>query len=188
MRNRFSSVENKKNSDADRGIEAAGMDDIDVAILRELYEDARIPRAELARRVRLSAPSVADRIQRMEDAGIIRGYHARIDPARLGYALTILIRARPSPGRMDEMIDVIRDTPQIVRCERVSGEDCFVAWAHVRDIAEMEAVIDRLTPIGATNTALVQSEPVAERVSGLLGDEPEPRVSYPVKFGLGRLK
>ena len=144
--------------------EETGLDSIDAAILRELCADARIPRAELSRRVALSAPSVADRVRRLEDMGIITGYGARIDPARLGYGLTILIRARPLPGEMKNMIEAIKETPQIVACDRVSGEDCFVARAHVRDVAEMEAVIDRIVPFGATNSSIVQSSPVEERL------------------------
>ncbi|MEM8792468.1 MAG: Lrp/AsnC family transcriptional regulator [Pseudomonadota bacterium] len=140
------------------------LDAIDAAILRALCADARLPRAELSRRVGLSAPSVADRVRRLEEAGIITGYGARIDPARLGYGLTVLIRARPLPGEMANMIEAIRETPQIVACDRVSGEDCFVARAHVRDVAEMEAVIDRIVPFGATNSSIVQSSPVAERL------------------------
>ncbi|WP_240611557.1 Lrp/AsnC family transcriptional regulator [Roseovarius nitratireducens] len=142
----------------------AGFDAIDAAILRELAADARIPRAELSRRVGLSAPSVADRVRRLEDVGIITGYGARIGPARLGYGLTILIRARPLPGEMHNMIEAIRGTPQIVACDRVSGDDCFVARAHVRDVAEMEAVIDRIVPFGATNSSVVQSSPIEERL------------------------
>ncbi|ABD54436.1 Lrp/AsnC family transcriptional regulator [Jannaschia sp. CCS1] len=144
--------------------EGSGLDSIDAAILRELCEDARIPRAELSRRVGLSAPSVSDRVRRLEDVGIIASYGARIDPARLGYGLTVLIRARPLPGEMSKMIEAIQDTPQIVACDRVSGEDCFVARAHVRDVAEMEAVIDRIVPFGATNSSIVQSTPVEERL------------------------
>lgn len=144
--------------------EETGLDAIDAAILRELCADARIPRAELSRRVGLSAPSVADRVRRLEDVGIITSYGARIDPARLGYHLTILIRARPLPGEMNNMIKAIQDTPQIIACDRVSGEDCFVARAHVRDVAEMEAVIDRIVPFGATNSSVVQSSPVEERL------------------------
>lgn len=144
--------------------EKTGLDAVDAAILRELCADARIARAELARRVGLSAPSVSERVRRLEDVGVIAGYGARIDPSRLGYNLTVLIRARPSPGEMNNMIQAIRDTPQIVACDRVSGEDCFVARAHVRDVREMEAVIDRMTPFGATNSSIVQSSPVKERL------------------------
>ncbi len=140
------------------------LDAVDARILRELYGDARISRAELARRVGLSAPSVADRVQRLEDIGVITGYSAKIDPARLGYGLSVLIRARPLPGEMANMIAAIRETPQITSCDRVSGDDCFVARAHVRDVAEMEAVIDRIVPFGATNSSIVQSSPVSERM------------------------
>lgn len=154
----------KANSASGLRSERTGLDRIDAAILRQLCADARIPRAELARRVGLSAPSVGDRVRRLEDVGIITGYGARIDPARLGYGLTVLIRARPLPGAMKDMIEAIRETPQIVTCDRVSGEDCFVARAHVRDVVEMEAVIDRIVPFGATNSSIVQSTPVAERL------------------------
>lgn len=147
------------------------LDRVDAAILRELAADARVPRAELARRVGLSAPSTSERVRRLEETGVIAGYGARIDPARLGLPLTVLIRARPSPGEMERMVEAIRATPQIVACERVSGEDCFVARAHIADPAELEAVIDRLVPYGATNTALVQSTPVEPRMPPLPKDE-----------------
>ena len=159
-----SKVDRKVAATASLRIEGHGLDCIDAAILQELHADARISHAELARRVKLSAPSVADRVRRLEDRGVITGYGARIDPAKLGYGLTVMIRARPLPGEMANMIEAIRATSQIVACDRVSGDDCFVARAHVRDVAEMEAVIDRIVPFGATNSALVQSAPVPERM------------------------
>ncbi|MEM9782660.1 MAG: Lrp/AsnC family transcriptional regulator [Pseudomonadota bacterium] len=145
----------------------SSLDDIDAAILSELSTDARIPLAELARRIGLSGPSVADRVRRLEDVGVITGYGAKIDPNKLGYGLTVLIRARPMPGEMANMIAAIRETPQIVSCDRVSGEDCFVARAHVRDVSEMEAVIDRIVPFGATSSSIVQSTPVPPRLLAL---------------------
>ncbi|MGI3170377.1 Lrp/AsnC family transcriptional regulator [Pseudooceanicola sp. C21-150M6] len=139
------------------------LDARDLAILDLLTRDARLSRAEIARRIGLSAPAAGERIQRLEEAGIITGYHARIDPARLGYALTVIIRARPSPGRLSEMAKAIAMSPEITSCDRVSGEDCFIARAHVRSVSEMEVVIDRLIPFGSTNTALVQSQTVPDR-------------------------
>lgn len=161
----------KANSPLRRRSEPYPIDRTDAAILRELAADGRLPRAELARRVGLSAPAVGERVRRLEEAGVITGYHARLDPARLGLPLTVLIRARPSPGLMADMAEAIRAVPQIVACERVSGEDCFVARAHVADPAEMEAVIDRLVPFGATNTMVVQSTPVEPRMLELRRDE-----------------
>lgn len=140
------------------------LDAIDIAILRELSADARIARAELSRRVGLSAPSVGERVRRLEESGVITGYGARIDPTKLGRQLTVVIRARPSPGEMANMIEAIRATPQIVACDRICGEDCFIARAHVRDVDEMEEVIDRIVPFGATNSSIVQSAPVEPRM------------------------
>lgn len=163
MGNQQISSERTEFNQGRRRLEFYDLDPIDAAILCELSDDARVPRAELARRVGLSPPAVGERVRRLEEAGVIKGYHAIVDPTRLGYTLTILIRARPSPGRMREMAAEIVATPQVVRCERVSGEDCFVAWAHVRDVTEMEAIIDRLIPFGATNSSIVQSAPVPGR-------------------------
>lgn len=139
------------------------IDGADERILKALFQNARISTADLARQVGLSPPTVAERIKRLEEAGVISGYRAQIDFSKLGRGLTLMIRARPLPGQMSEMIRAINDTPQIVKCERVSGEDCFIARAHVRDVVEMEEVIDRIVQYGATNSALVQSVPVPLR-------------------------
>ena len=168
MKNPKNKIDSKENSIISRRIENFDLDAADRAILRELIADARMARAELARRVRLSAPAVAERVRRLEDQGVITGYCATIDPRALGYGLSVLIRIRPGPGLMTDMVAAIVATPQIVKCDRVSGEDCFIARAHVRDVAEMEAVIDRLVPYGATNSSIIQSATVSERVSTLL--------------------
>ncbi len=145
----------------------ARFDEVDARILRALSDDARLSHAALARRIGLSAPSIAERVRRLEDRGVITGYAVRIDPAKLGYPLTVMIRARPLPGEMGSMVKAIQDTPQIVQCDRVSGDDCFVAIAHVRDVGQMEAVIDRIVPFGATNSSIVQSAPVPPRMPGV---------------------
>lgn len=156
--------ERKAANDKNLQSDGSPLDRIDAAILRELSSDARIPRAELARRIGLSAPSVGDRIRRLEDTGVIAGYGVQIDPSKLGYGLTVVIRARPLPGEMKNMIEAIRATPQIVSCDRISGDDCFIARAHVRGVLEMETVIDRIVPFGATNSSIVQSAPIPPRM------------------------
>jgi Lrp/AsnC family transcriptional regulator, leucine-responsive regulatory protein len=121
---------------------ASPLGHIDAAILRELSSDARISRAELARRVGLSALSIGDRNRRLEDTGVIAGYSVQIDASKLGDGLTIVIRARPLPGEMQNMIEAIKDTPQIVSCERISGDDCFIARAHERNYAVLNNKVD----------------------------------------------
>ncbi len=143
------------------------IDAIDGAILRALSEDARVTMADLARAVRLSPPSVTERVRRLEEAGIVRGYGARIDPAALGLPLAAYIRVRPMPGQLRKVAEVLAGLEAVVECDRVTGEDCFMAKAHVRSVEELEAVIDEISPYAITNTSVIQSSPVKRRLPPL---------------------
>jgi Lrp/AsnC family transcriptional regulator, leucine-responsive regulatory protein len=141
----------------------AALDDTGCRLIAELQADARLSLAELGRRVGLSSPAVAERLSRLETAGVIRGYRAEIDPRALGYALSVVIRIRPAPRELRKVADVARDTPEIVQCDRVTGEDCYVMRAHVRDVEHLEEVIDRFAIYGQTTSSIVQSSPVPAR-------------------------
>jgi Lrp/AsnC family transcriptional regulator, leucine-responsive regulatory protein len=138
-------------------------DDTDRRILEALQQDARISLAELGRRVGLSAPSVADRVSRLERDGVITGYHARIDPRALGFALGVVIRVRPAPREIAKVAALAQETPEVVECHRITGEDCFFMKAHVRDVVHLEEVIDRFVGFGQTTTSIMQSSPVPGR-------------------------
>ena len=139
------------------------IDAINAGLLRELQRDARLSLAELGRRVGLSSPAVAERLQRLEATGVIRGYHAEVDPRALGYSLTVVIRIRPAPRELTKVAELARATPEVVECQRVTGEDCFFMKAHVRDVVHMEELIDRFNPYGVTTTSIAQSAPVPVR-------------------------
>ncbi len=143
------------------------IDGVDAAILRALGENARLSMAELARRVGLSPPSVTERVRRLEHDGVIAGYAARIDPAALGLPLTAYIRVRPLPGQMQKAAETVSAIAAVVSCDRVTGDDCFIAKAHVASVGELEAVIDAIIPYATTNTAILQSSPVPERLPPL---------------------
>jgi Lrp/AsnC family leucine-responsive transcriptional regulator len=132
-------------------------------ILAELQNDGRLSLAELGRRVGLSPPAVAERVQRLERDGVITGYHARVDPRALGYALTTVIRIRPAPRQIPKVAELARETPEIVECHRITGEDCFFMKATVRDVEHLEELIDRFVVYGQTTTSIVQSSPVPGR-------------------------
>jgi Lrp/AsnC family leucine-responsive transcriptional regulator len=138
-------------------------DDVNLRLLAELQADARLSLAELGRRIGLSPPAVADRLARLERDGYILGYRAQLNPRALGLALTAVIRVRSSPGQLQRVTEVARDTPEVVDCRRITGEDCFVATAHVRSVEHLEEVIDRFAAHGQTTTSIVQSAPVADR-------------------------
>jgi Lrp/AsnC family leucine-responsive transcriptional regulator len=144
--------------------ESGAVDAIDAHILGALAENARLSLADLARAVRLSAPSVTERLRRLEEAGIIRGYTIAVDPKALGLPVAALLRVRPMPGQLHVVSKLIQETPEIVECDRVTGEDCFVARAYVESVEALEALIDQIIPYAMTNTSIIQSSPVARRL------------------------
>ena len=119
--------------------------------------------AELGRRVGLSAPAVAERLQRLEADGVIRAYHADVDPRALGLSLTAVIRVRPAPGQLANVADLARETEEVVECNRVTGDDCYFMRAHVRDVEHLEELIDAFVLYGQTTTSIVQSAAVPLR-------------------------
>jgi Lrp/AsnC family leucine-responsive transcriptional regulator len=139
------------------------LDATNLRLLAELSADARVSLAELGRRVGLSPPAVAERLTRLERDGVIAGYRAELDPRALGYALAAVLRVRPAPRQIPKVAGVARETPEVVECHRVTGEDCFYMKLHVRSVEHLEEVIDRFTPYGHTTTSIIQSSPVPPR-------------------------
>ncbi|MBI5105622.1 MAG: Lrp/AsnC family transcriptional regulator [Solirubrobacterales bacterium] len=139
------------------------LDATDRRLLAELQEDARLSLAELGRRVGLSSPAVADRLRRLQDEGVIRGFHADVDPRALGLGLSAIIRVRPAPRQLPKVAELARATPEVVECHRITGEDCFFLKAHVRDVEHLEEVIDRFATHGQTTTSVMQTSPVPRR-------------------------
>jgi Lrp/AsnC family leucine-responsive transcriptional regulator len=132
-------------------------------LIEELQEDARLSLAELGRRVSLSSPAVAERLRRLEEAGVITGYRATVDPRRLGYGFGVVIRIRPAPRQLAIVAELARSTPEVVECHRVTGDDCYIAIAYVRDVEHLEQVIDRFAAHGQTTSSIMQSSPVPRR-------------------------
>ena len=141
----------------------ANLDRIDRRLLAELQDEGRVTNVELAHRVGLTAPPCLRRVRALEDEGIIRGYHADVDPRALGLSLGVVIRVRPAPRQIPKVAEAARASPEVVLCERITGEDCFVIRADVRDVDHLEELIDRFTPFGQTTTSVVQSAPVPRR-------------------------
>ncbi len=143
------------------------IDALDARILATLATDGRLPLSELARRVGLSSPSVTDRVRRLESDGVIRRYAAQLDLASLGYPLMALVRLRPVPGRLREVEALLQRTPECIECDKVTGEDCFVARVVLRSVQHLDEVLEGFADIAETNSALIKSTPVALRLPPL---------------------
>lgn len=150
----------------------AALDETNLRLLSELQVDARLSLAELGRRVGMSSPAVAERLQRLERNGVITGYRVEIDPRALGYELTAVISVRPAPKLLRQVAEVAQATPEVVECRRVTGDDCYVMTAHVRSVDHLEEVIDRFATLGQTTTSIAQSSPVPLRGVTLNGTDP----------------
>jgi len=143
------------------------LDATNLDILRLLLDEPRLAMSELARRIGMSAPAVTERIQRMQDAGVIRGARLDVDQAALGLGITAFVRVRPMPGQLQNISELARKTPEIVECHRITGEDCFIMKVLVGRVELLEAVLDQILRFGNTTSSIVQSTPVPLRAPPL---------------------
>jgi Lrp/AsnC family leucine-responsive transcriptional regulator len=142
------------------GTETPNIDDIDCQILAELQANARIPFAELGRRVGLSTPAVIERVRRLEESGVVLGYRALIDPAKVGLPVRAFIKVTVAGDRLAKFSSLIRNLPEVLECHRVTGAESFMVQVAVQDVAHMEKVIDSMMPYVATNTSMILASPV----------------------------
>ncbi|SFA90724.1 Lrp/AsnC family transcriptional regulator, leucine-responsive regulatory protein [Collimonas sp. OK607] len=139
------------------------LNNVDQRIVEVLLKDARISLKELGLQVGLSSPSVSERLHRLEERGVIRGFTVDIDPQALGYQLQAIVRIRPLPGKLLIVQKLIEETPEFCECDKVTGEDCYIARLYVRSIAELDRIIDRIADKAETNTAIVKAQPIKRR-------------------------
>lgn len=134
-------------------------------ILEALQENARLSFSELGQRVGLSSPAVAERVRRMEDAGIITGYRAEVNTAKIGYPITAIIRISTPPGeRCTRFNAEAQEIPEVLECHRVTGSDSLIMKIMASSVEHLESLIDRLSEHGQLTTSIVLSTPVSRRI------------------------
>ena len=137
------------------------LDHVGLELLRLLQENARLVYSELGKRVGLSAPGVADRIRRMEDAGIITGYRAEVSPESVGLPIMAFIRiVTPQEQRLITLVHTIHE---VYECHRVLGEDSLILKVRVTSVDHLERLVDQLGAYGHTTTSLVTSSPLIRK-------------------------
>ncbi|MFF0089102.1 Lrp/AsnC family transcriptional regulator [Streptomyces canus] len=145
------------------------LDVTDWAILTEVQRDGRIPFTELARRVNLSASATKERVRRLEEAGVITGYRAEVNPERTGYPVMAVVRLKyPGPGtRHQPLRRLLEERPEILECLRTTGDDCYVMKVAATSMAHLEEIVDELAEFGSTTTNLVLSRTLPLRGPGV---------------------
>lgn len=140
------------------------IDEIDQALISALMEDSRRSLKALAQISGLSSPSVAERLRRLEERGVLKAYTVEVDPKLFGYQLQAIVRIRPLPGKLQEVERQIQSIAQFTECDKVTGDDCFIARLHVRSMEQLDTLLDHLNTYAETNTAIVKKTPVKHRL------------------------
>ncbi len=134
-------------------------------ILEALQENARLSFSELGQRVGLSSPAVAERVRRMEDAGIITGYRAEVNTAKIGYPITAIIRVSNSPGeRCTRLTASTQVISEVLECYRVTGSDSLIMKVMASSVEHLESLIDRISEHGQLTTSIVLSTVLDRKV------------------------
>lgn len=140
------------------------LDPIGWQILEALQEDARLSFTDLGKRVGLSPPAVAERVRRLEEAGIITGYCAQVNLEKVGLPITAIIRLTATDDCQKVGAQIVQDIPEVLECYRLTGADDYVLKVATTSIAGLEDLIDRVSGYGSCITSLVLSSPLNGRV------------------------
>ncbi len=138
-------------------------DPVNARILDELQRDPRLTMKELGRRVAMSSPAVTERVRRLEESGVIQGYRLNVNPVALGLPIAAYVRIRPTSGRLDKIVELAQQFPEVVECHRVTGEDCFFMKVYIPAMDQLDKILDKFLIYGVTTTSIIQSSPVPLR-------------------------
>ena len=139
------------------------VDSTDRSILAELQRDGRLSIAELARTVHMSNSAVAERVRRLEEAGVITGYRAVIDPERLGYGILAYLRLRYPSSQYKPLHDLLAEIPEVVEAHHVTGDDCFILKVVATSMRHLEQISGRVGTLGSVTTSVSYSSPFPAR-------------------------
>ena len=140
------------------------LDEKNWKIIAELQQNGRASFAELGRRVGLTLPAVAERVRKMEDAGVITGVHAEIDLAKIGLPIAALIRISVVGDVLARLNKTVREMPEVLECYRGTGADSFTLKVAAESVEHLESLIDKLMPFGTTSTSIILSTLVGHRI------------------------
>jgi Lrp/AsnC family leucine-responsive transcriptional regulator len=143
------------------------LDETDALILAALDSDARLSMSELSRLVGMSAPSVSERVRRLQAAGIITGFTVDVDMRAIGYQIRAMVRIRPLPGKLHLVERLIQERPEFIECDKITGDDPFLARLVVHSIEQMDDVLEALFEHAVTSTAVIKGTSVKRRLPPL---------------------
>ena len=139
------------------------MDVTDYKIIEILQKEGRISMKDLGKIVGLTSPAVSERVKRLEESGVIEGYKAMVNPNALGRVIKAFVNISLPSNRYHEFIDAALKDPRIVECHHITGDDCLLLKVIVKDMYELESVIDAIKKVGTTKTSVILSTPIQSK-------------------------
>ncbi len=141
------------------------LDETNWQLLEALQQNARLSYSELGQRVGLTAPAVTERMRKMEEQGIITGYHVEVDLARLGLPIVALVRLVPAAGlHCRNMASAVSELPEVLECYRMAGNDQVLVKVAATSIDHLDSVLDQLAVYGQPSTSITFSQPLKQHV------------------------
>lgn len=140
------------------------VDEIGMNILQELQINARSTFSEIGRKVGLSSPAVAERIYKMEESGIINGYHTSINPAAFGHYIMAFITLTTHPNKYNEIYTFAEQQNEILECHHVSGNESLILKVVSGSIPQLDGLVEKLAKYGETKTSIVLSSPMQKKI------------------------
>lgn len=136
------------------------IDEMDRRILSLLQQDARLPNAEIARRVGMAPSATLERLRKLEERGVIKGYEVRLDPRKLGLGLTafIYVRTQNKTGEVDSG-ERLKQHPNVLEVHHIAGEDCYLVKVRAVDTDDLGRLLQRdfstMPNVASTRTTIV---------------------------------
>ncbi|MFI9365314.1 Lrp/AsnC family transcriptional regulator [Kitasatospora sp. NPDC053057] len=141
----------------------ANLDETDWAIIDQLQQEARISLSELGRRVNLSPSATTERVRNLESLGVITGYHATVDLAKVGYPVLAVVRLKYPGNRHQPLHELLTRRREILECLRTTGDDCYTLKVAATSMEHLETLVDSLAGFGSTTTSVVYSQTLPRR-------------------------
>jgi len=142
---------------------AVNLDLIDWVIIEQLQREARVSLSELGRRVKLSPSAVTERVRNLESLGVITGYHAMVDLAKVGYPVLAVVRLKYPGNHHQPLRRLLAERREILECLRTTGDDCYTLKVAATSMEHLETLVDELAGFGSTTTSVVYSQPLPYR-------------------------
>jgi len=144
--------------------DAKVLDNLNWKILVELQKNARISYKEIGDKIGLTGPAVAERILKLEERGIIKGYATIIDLSKLGYSLTAIVNFKFYPGNLDRFLNHLHSIPEVFECNRITGSDSMIIKVAIKEPKHLEKLVNGFIEFGTPTTSIVLSTPIEHRI------------------------